>query len=116
MNELKPCAPLSLKHVLAQEVVKGLQAVSESLVRYNAMRMLRGNESSLFISLCHAFIEVTLASYGKALHTYGSSKRRKEVYIFLLSQVSDINWPSHLRLHILIALPVLDDAIPMEER
>uniref|UniRef100_A0ACD5XS60 Uncharacterized protein n=1 Tax=Avena sativa TaxID=4498 RepID=A0ACD5XS60_AVESA len=58
MNELKPCAPLSLKHVLAQEVVKGLQAVSDSLVRYNAMRMLRGNESSLFISLCQAFIEV----------------------------------------------------------
>jgi hypothetical protein len=59
MNELKPCAPLSLKHVLAQEVVKGLQAVSDSLVRYNAMRMLRGNESSLFISLCQAFIEVS---------------------------------------------------------
>jgi hypothetical protein len=58
MNELRPCAPLSLKHVLAQEVVKGLQAVSDSLVRYNAMRMLRGNESSLFLSLCHAFVEV----------------------------------------------------------
>uniref|UniRef100_A0A0A9CVF4 Conserved oligomeric Golgi complex subunit 8 n=1 Tax=Arundo donax TaxID=35708 RepID=A0A0A9CVF4_ARUDO len=58
MNELKSCAPLSLKHVLAQEVVKGLQAVSDSLVRYNAMRMLRGNESSLFLSLCQAFIEV----------------------------------------------------------
>jgi hypothetical protein len=50
MNELKPCAPLSLKHVLSQEVVKGLQAVSQSLVGY-AMRMLRGNEPSLFISL-----------------------------------------------------------------
>ncbi|PAN21238.1 hypothetical protein PAHAL_3G451900 [Panicum hallii] len=58
MNELRPCAPLSLKHVLAQEVVKGLQAVSDSLVRYNAMRMLRGNESALFLSLCQAFIEV----------------------------------------------------------
>ncbi|KAF8660973.1 hypothetical protein HU200_057308 [Digitaria exilis] len=58
MNELRPCAPLSLKDVLAQEVVKGLQAVSDSLVRYNAMRMLRGNESALFLSLCQAFIEV----------------------------------------------------------
>jgi len=58
MNELRPCAPLSLKHVLAKEVVKGLQAVSDSLVRYNAMRMLRGNESALFLSLCQAFIEV----------------------------------------------------------
>ncbi|KAF8757506.1 hypothetical protein HU200_010821 [Digitaria exilis] len=57
MNELRPCAPLSLKDVLAQEVVKGLQAVSDSLVRYNAMRMLRGNESALFLSLCQAFIE-----------------------------------------------------------
>ncbi|XP_038978357.1 conserved oligomeric Golgi complex subunit 8-like isoform X2 [Phoenix dactylifera] len=58
MNELRPCAPLSLKHVLAQEVVKGLQAVSDSLVRYNAIRVLRGNESTLFRSLCQAFIEV----------------------------------------------------------
>ncbi|KAL6623328.1 hypothetical protein ACP70R_033207 [Stipagrostis hirtigluma subsp. patula] len=58
MNELRPCAPLSLKEALAQEVVKGLQAVSDSLVRYNAMRMLRGNESSLFLALCQAFIEV----------------------------------------------------------
>ncbi|OAY78611.1 Conserved oligomeric Golgi complex subunit 8 [Ananas comosus] len=58
MNELRPCAPVSLKHILAQEVVKGLQAVSDSLVQYNAMRMLRGNESTLFLSLCQAFIEV----------------------------------------------------------
>ncbi|KAJ6794679.1 conserved oligomeric Golgi complex subunit 8 [Iris pallida] len=58
MNELRPCAPVSLKHVLAQEVVKGLKAVSDSLNRYNAMRVLRGNESTLFLSLCQAFIEV----------------------------------------------------------
>ncbi|KAJ6814715.1 conserved oligomeric Golgi complex subunit 8 [Iris pallida] len=58
MNELRPCAPVSLKYVLAQEVVKGLQAVSVSLNRYNAMRVLRGNESTLFLSLCQAFIEV----------------------------------------------------------
>lgn len=32
MNELWPCAPVSLKHVPTQEVVKGLQAVSESLI------------------------------------------------------------------------------------
>ncbi|GFY95551.1 conserved oligomeric Golgi complex component-related / COG complex component-like protein [Actinidia rufa] len=59
MNELRPCAPLSLKHVLAQELVKGLQAVSDSLLRYNTTRMLRENESVLFLSLCRAFIEVT---------------------------------------------------------
>ncbi|KAF6157243.1 hypothetical protein GIB67_041704 [Kingdonia uniflora] len=59
MNELRPCAPISLKYALAQEVVKGLQAVSESLTRYNATRMLRQNESTLFLSLCRAFIEVT---------------------------------------------------------
>ncbi|XP_072991918.1 conserved oligomeric Golgi complex subunit 8 [Typha latifolia] len=58
MNELRPCAPVSLMHILAQEVVNGLQAVSDSLVRYNAMRMLRGNESTLFLSLCQAFVEV----------------------------------------------------------
>ncbi|RWW09286.1 hypothetical protein GW17_00027233 [Ensete ventricosum] len=59
MNELRPCAPVSLKYNLAQEVVKGLQAVSDSLVRYNAMRVLRRNESTLFLSLCQAFIEVS---------------------------------------------------------
>ncbi|GAV56957.1 Dor1 domain-containing protein [Cephalotus follicularis] len=59
MNELRPCAPLSLKHVLAEELIKGLQAVADSLLRYNATRMLRENESGLFHSLCRAFIEVT---------------------------------------------------------
>ncbi|KAJ0030032.1 hypothetical protein Pint_13755 [Pistacia integerrima] len=58
MNELRSCAPLSLKHVLAQELIKGLQAVSDSLLRYSATRMLRENESGLFHSLCRAFIEV----------------------------------------------------------
>lgn len=58
MNELRRCAPMSLKTVLAQELVKGLQAVSDSLLRYNATRMLRQNESTLFLSLCRAFIEV----------------------------------------------------------
>lgn len=58
MNELRPCAPISLKHLLAQELVKGLQAVSDSLLRYNTTRMLRENESVLFLSLCRAFIEV----------------------------------------------------------
>ncbi|CAM8955611.1 unnamed protein product [Rhodiola kirilowii] len=58
MNELRPCAPLSLKHILAQELIKGLRAVSDSLLRYNATRMLRENESTLFISLCRAFVEV----------------------------------------------------------
>ncbi|KAK0572124.1 hypothetical protein LWI29_026480 [Acer saccharum] len=58
MNELRPCAPLSLKQVLAQELIKGLQAVADSLLRYSATRMLRENESGLFLSLCRAFIEV----------------------------------------------------------
>ncbi|CAL0323680.1 unnamed protein product [Lupinus luteus] len=60
MNELRPCAPISLKHVLAQELIKGLQAVSDSLLLYNTTRVLRANESGLFLSLCRAFIEMTL--------------------------------------------------------
>lgn len=60
LNELRPCAPISLKHVLAQELIKGLQTVSDSLLRYNTTRMLRDNESGLFLSLCRAFIEVFL--------------------------------------------------------
>jgi hypothetical protein len=58
LNELRPCAPLSLKHVLAKELIKGLQAVSDSLLLYNTTRVLRANESGLFLSLCRAFIEV----------------------------------------------------------
>ncbi|KAL0311856.1 UNVERIFIED_CONTAM: Conserved oligomeric Golgi complex subunit [Sesamum radiatum] len=58
MNELRPCAPVSLKNVLGQELVKGLQAVSDSLLRYNTTRMLRDNESVLFLKLCQSFIEV----------------------------------------------------------
>ncbi|KAL6544338.1 conserved oligomeric Golgi complex component [Orobanche gracilis] len=58
MNELRPCAPLSLKNMVAQELVKGLQSVSDSLLRYNTTRMLRENESVLFIKLCQAFAEV----------------------------------------------------------
>ncbi|KAL3655720.1 conserved oligomeric Golgi complex component [Castilleja foliolosa] len=57
MNELRPCAPLSLKHVLAQELVRGLQAVSDSLLRYNTTRMLKSNETTLFLKLCQVFIE-----------------------------------------------------------
>ncbi|KAG2238352.1 hypothetical protein Bca52824_092383 [Brassica carinata] len=58
LNELRPCAPLSLKNVIAHELIKGLQAVSDSLLRYNTTRMLRLNESNLFLSLCRAFVEV----------------------------------------------------------
>jgi hypothetical protein len=58
LNELRPCAPLSLKNVVAHELIKGLQAVSDSLLRYNTTRMLRLSESNLFLSLCRAFVEV----------------------------------------------------------
>ncbi|CAN6464242.1 unnamed protein product [Victoria cruziana] len=58
LNELRPCAPLGLKHALAQELQNGLQAIADSLMRYNATRMLRDNESVLFHSLCRAFLEV----------------------------------------------------------
>ena len=65
MNELRPCAPISLKNVLAQVLIKGLQAVSDSLLRYNATRMLRENESGLFLSLCRASTEVHLNEIGQ---------------------------------------------------
>ncbi|KAJ8648977.1 hypothetical protein MRB53_002000 [Persea americana] len=58
MNELRPCAPVSLKSILAQEVVKGLKTVSDHLLKYNATRVLRETESALFLALCRAFIEV----------------------------------------------------------
>lgn len=65
MNELRPCAPIRLKHIIAQELIKGLQSVSDSLLRYNTTRMLRENESVLFLSLCRAFIEVAFPHCAK---------------------------------------------------
>lgn len=62
MNELRPCCPISLKLIIAQELIKGLREVAESLLRYNATQILRENESSLFLSLCRAFIEVLHSS------------------------------------------------------
>ncbi|KAJ4959194.1 hypothetical protein NE237_026305 [Protea cynaroides] len=53
MNELRPCAPVSLKHMLAQEFGRGLQPVSDSLLRYNANKMLRANESNFSHSVGH---------------------------------------------------------------
>lgn len=62
MNELRPCAPLSLKHALARELIEGLEAVSNSLLSYNAtsgILLSKNKESELFVSLCRAFIEIT---------------------------------------------------------
>ncbi|KAL8109830.1 hypothetical protein AgCh_025795 [Apium graveolens] len=47
MNELRPCAPIRLKHIIAQELIKGLRAVSESLLRL------------LFRIVPHALVVVT---------------------------------------------------------
>ncbi|KAI3804952.1 hypothetical protein L1987_26864 [Smallanthus sonchifolius] len=70
MNELRPCAPISLKHKLAQELVKGLQTVFDSLLRYNTSRVLRENEYVLFLSLCRAFIEVAKAQLAHLGHAW----------------------------------------------
>ncbi|EPS65750.1 hypothetical protein M569_09027, partial [Genlisea aurea] len=64
MNELRPCAPSSLKNVLAEELAKGLRSVSDSLVRFNTTRVLKGNETALFHKLCRAFIEVVFPHCG----------------------------------------------------
>ncbi|CAM6113447.1 unnamed protein product [Calypogeia fissa] len=58
LNELRHCAPMNLKAVLALEVRDVLQSVADSLLRYNATRMLRESESNLFLAMCRAFIEV----------------------------------------------------------
>lgn len=58
LNELRHCAPINLKSVLALELVQALQTVSDYLVLYNKSRMLRDTESTLFLAMCRAFIEV----------------------------------------------------------
>eukprot|EP01018_Ginkgo_biloba_P022744 Gb_37671 [translate_table: standard] len=58
LNELRHCAPINLKSVLALELLRALQTVSDSLVLYNTTRMLRESESTLFLAMCRAFIDV----------------------------------------------------------
>ncbi|CAK9869568.1 unnamed protein product [Sphagnum jensenii] len=58
LNELRHCAPISLKGVLASELQQAFQGVANSLLQYNATHILRDSESSLFLALCRAFIEV----------------------------------------------------------
>nr|XP_043626333.1 conserved oligomeric Golgi complex subunit 8 isoform X2 [Erigeron canadensis] len=85
MNELRPCAPISLKHILAQELVKGLREVSDSLLRYNTTRVLRESESVLFLSLCRSFLEVAYphcaTSFGRC-YLGGSSLITDGNYLF----------------------------------
>ncbi|KAK8941278.1 hypothetical protein KSP39_PZI010681 [Platanthera zijinensis] len=49
MNDLRLYAPVSLKHILAYELVNGMQAVSNSLLQYSVVRVLRGSKSPLFL-------------------------------------------------------------------
>ncbi|GLJ36703.1 hypothetical protein SUGI_0738640 [Cryptomeria japonica] len=58
LNELRYCAPINLKSVLALELVRTFQTISDYLVLYNRTRILRESESTLFLAMCRAFIEV----------------------------------------------------------
>ncbi|XP_024398186.1 conserved oligomeric Golgi complex subunit 8 [Physcomitrium patens] len=58
LNELRHCAPINLKATLALELQCALQSVSNSLLRYNATRIVKASEKTLFLTMCRAFIEV----------------------------------------------------------
>lgn len=58
LNELKHCAPINLKATLAMELQCALQSVANSLLRYNATRIVKDSEKTLFLAMCRAFIEV----------------------------------------------------------
>eukprot|EP00958_Prasinococcus_capsulatus_P030238 scaffold7998_cov417-Prasinococcus_capsulatus_cf.AAC.16 len=57
-NELRHCAPSSLRNTLAQLIEQALEELSAALLRYNVTRMLRDSEATLFLSLCKAYLEV----------------------------------------------------------
>ena len=64
MNELRHCAPLSLKNILASELKRALQNVSDYLYYFNSSsRLIKDDETSLFMGMCRAFIEVNI-TYG----------------------------------------------------
>ncbi|KAJ7561079.1 hypothetical protein O6H91_03G013000 [Diphasiastrum complanatum] len=58
LNELRHCAPINIKSTLASELQQTLQCVADSLLRHHATRMLRENETTQFLSMCRAFVEV----------------------------------------------------------
>lgn len=58
LNELRHCAPINLKATLALELQCALQSVANSLLRYNATRIVKDSEKTLFLAMCRAFIEV----------------------------------------------------------
>ncbi|CAI5983029.1 unnamed protein product [Closterium sp. NIES-64] len=58
LNELRHCAPTSLKQQLAGEVERALAVVAGSLGRYSHTHIVKDSEAALFISTCKAFVEV----------------------------------------------------------
>ena len=61
MNELRHCAPLSLKNTLASELKRALQSVSDYLYYFNSSsRLIKDDEISLFMGMCRTFIEVRI--------------------------------------------------------
>ncbi|GBG81990.1 hypothetical protein CBR_g34170 [Chara braunii] len=58
LNELRHCAPLSLRSSLAGTLQQALKNVTDTLLRFNATRILRDSEKSLFMGLCRAFVEI----------------------------------------------------------
>ncbi|CAI7904759.1 unnamed protein product [Closterium sp. NIES-53] len=59
LNELRHCAPTSLKQQLAGEVERALAVVAGSLGRYSHTHIVKDSEAALFISTCKAFVEVS---------------------------------------------------------
>lgn len=59
LNELRHCAPVSLRGRLGAELVAALGSVASVLLRYHQTRIVRESETLLFIGMCRAFVEVT---------------------------------------------------------
>ncbi|GJP86774.1 hypothetical protein CLOP_g16756 [Closterium sp. NIES-67] len=58
LNELRHCAPSSLRQQLAGEVERALAVVAASLARYSHTHIVKDSEAALFIGTCRAFVEV----------------------------------------------------------
>ena len=58
LNQLRHFAPTSIKPRLAAQLQQALQAVGGIMVRYHDPRGARETETTLFLAMCKAFIEV----------------------------------------------------------
>ena len=85
LNQLRHFAPTSIKPRLAAQLQQALQAVGGIMVRYHDPRGARETETTLFLAMCKAFIEVRpRASSSSQIYLCGCVHGLAEIEIYTI--------------------------------